>query len=207
MKRTSLLIALVLAAFSASAQDIQLPAPQKNAEMTLYQALQNRASNRSFSSAPISDQILSDLLWAAEGINREDGRLTAPTAMNTQEIRLYVCRADGAYEYIAKDNKLLKVSGKDLRADVAGPQAGVANAPLFLVISCDLNRYSRKSDHTKVMGAVDVGYVSQNICLACVALGLSTVPRAGMNQEVLRKELGIAEDHLLLINHPVGYKK
>ena len=102
---------------------------------------------------------------------------------------------------------VLKVSGKDLRADVAGPQAGVANAPLFLVISCDLNRYSRKNDHSKVMGAVDVGYVSQNICLACVALGLSTVPRAGMNQEVLRKELGIVEDQLLLINHPVGYKK
>ena len=78
MKRTSLLIALVLAAFSSSAQDIQLPVPQKNAEMTLYQALQNRASNRSFSSAPISDQILSDLLWAAEGINREDGRLPLP---------------------------------------------------------------------------------------------------------------------------------
>lgn len=207
MKKICLLITFLTLCVCISAQTVKLPAPKKDASMTLYQALQQRASIREFAEKAIPEQVLSDLLWAAMGINRPDGRLTAPTAMNSQEIRLYVCRTDGAYEYITKDNSLVKVSDKDLRADVAGFQTGVANAPLFLVITADLNRYSRKSDHSKVMGAVDVGYVSQNICLACEALGLSTVPRATMNAEVLTKELKIVEDQLLLINHPVGYKK
>ena len=184
MKKIILIIASFSVCIGLSAQTVKLPAPKKDASMTL-----------------------SDLLWAAVGINRPNGMLTAPTAMNSQEVRLYVCRADGAYEYIAKDNSLVKVSDKDLRNDVAGFQTGVSNAPLFLVITADLNRYSRKSDHSRVMGAVDVGYVSQNVCLACEALGLSTVPRATMNAEVLTKELKLVEDQLLLINHPVGYKK
>ena len=199
MKKICLLITFLTLCVCISAQTVNLPAPKKDASMTLYQALQQRASIREFAEKTIPEQVLSDLLWAAMGINRPDG--------NSQEIRLYVCRTDGAYEYIAKDNSLVKVSDKDLRADVAGFQTGVANAPLFLVITADLNRYSRKSDHSKVMGAVDVGYVSQNICLACEALGLSTVPRATMNAEVLTKELKIVEDQLLLMNHPVGYKK
>ena len=197
MKKICLLITFLTLCVCISAQTVKLPAPKKDASMTLYQALQQRASIREFAEKAIPEQVLSDLLWAAMGINRPDGRLTAPTAMNSQEIRLYVCRTDGAYEYIAKDNSLVKVSDKDLRAEVAGFQTGVANAPLFLVITADLNRYSRKSDHSKVMGAVD----------ACEALGLSTVPRATMNAEVLTKELKIVEDQLLLINHPVGYKK
>ena len=207
MKKIILIIASFSVCIGLTAQTVKLPAPKKDASMTLYQALQQRASNREFSEKAVPDQTLSDLLWAAVGINRPNGMLTAPTAMNSQEVRLYVCRADGAYEYIAKDNSLVKVSDKDLRNDVAGFQTGVANAPLFLVITADLNRYSRKSDHSRVMGAVDVGYVSQNVCLACEALGLSTVPRATMNAEVLTKELKLVEEQLLLINHPVGYKK
>lgn len=207
MKRAIFILSALLAVVSAPAQTIKLPAPKKDAGMTLYQALSQRASNRNFSDKAVSDQTLSDLLWAACGINREDGRLTAPTAMNTQEIRLYVCRADGAYEYIAKDNTLVRVSDRDLRKDIAGPQEGVAKAPVFLVLTADLDRYSRKGDRTATFGAIDCGYVSQNVCLACEALGLSTVPRAGMDEKTLRSELKLAEDQLLLINHPVGYRK
>ena len=189
------------------AQTVKLPEPRKDAGMTLYQALQQRASVRDFQKTEISDQTLSDLLWAAIGINREDGRLTAPTAMNTQEIRLYVCRADGAYEYVAKDNSLVKLSGKDVRKDIAGRQGSVADAPVFIVLVSDLNKYRRQDEMSARFGAIDCGYVSQNICLACVALGLSTVPRAGMDEVTLKKELGLKDGQVLLINHPVGYRK
>ena len=90
MKKICLLITFLTLCVCISAQTIKLPAPKKDASMTLYQALQQRASVRDFSEKAISDQILSDLLWAAVGINRPDGRLPAPTAMNYQEIRLYV---------------------------------------------------------------------------------------------------------------------
>ena len=208
MKRTALISLAIMLSISALAQNtIKLPTPLKNAEMPLYQALQQRASVRDFKTDPVSDQTLSDLLWAALGINREDGRLTAPTAMNTQEIKVFVCRADGNYEYIAKDNSLVQTSKKDIRKDIAGRQGSVADAPVFLVIVADLNKYRMKDPMTARFGALDGGYVSQNICLACVALGLSTVPRAGMDNEVLKKELGLVEGQELLINHPVGYRK
>ena len=200
-------LAVLLAAGACAQTTIKLPAPKKDAQMTLYQALQQRASVREFKTDAVPVQTLSDLLWAAEGINREDGRLTAPTAINSQDIRLYVCQADGAYEYIAKDNSLVKVSDKDLRQDVADGQGTVGEAPLSLVLVADVNRYRRPGPRSATFGAIDCGYVSQNICLACEALGLSTVPRAMMNQEVLRKELGLEEGMELLINHPVGYKK
>lgn len=208
MKKLVIVISAMFLTLGACAQNtVKLPAPSKDASMPLYQALQQRASVRDFKTDPIPDQTLSDLLWAALGINRDDGRLTAPTAMNTQEIRLYVCRADGCFEYINKDNSLLKLSDKDVRKDIAGRQGSVADAPVFLVIVADLNRYRMKGDMTARFGAIDCGYVSQNICLACEALGLKTVPRAGMDENVLKETFGLKEGQLLLINHPVGYQK
>ena len=208
MKKLAIVLMAALFAAGACAQTkVNLPAPRKDATMPLYQALQQRASVRDFKTDPVSDQTLSDLLWAAMGINREDGRLTAPTAMNTQEIRLYVCRAEGCYEYIAKDNCLVKLSDKDVRKDIAGRQGSVADAPVFIVLTADLNRYRMKGDMTARFGAIDCGYVSQNICLACEALGLKTVPRAGMDENVLKEALAIKDGQLLLINHPVGYQK
>ncbi len=202
-----LLLAAVMCSCVSAQTSIKLPAPAKDADMTLFKALQQRASVREFKTDEVPMQALSDLLWAAVGINREDGRLTAPTAMNTQEIRLFVCLGNGTYEYVAKDNVLNLASSKDLRQDVAAGQGNIGDAPVFLLIVADLDRYQRKGPRTATFGAIDCGYVSQNICLACEALGLSTVPRAMMDQETLKKELSLGEGQELLINHPVGYRK
>lgn len=103
MKKIILALAAAALATSALAQEvIKLPQPDKNVSMTLYQALQQRASVREYSDAQISDASLSRLLWAACGVNREDGRLTVPSAMNTQEESVYVCRADGAWLFNAR---------------------------------------------------------------------------------------------------------
>lgn len=199
--------ALSIAA-SALAQDvIKLPRPDRNVAMPLYQALSQRASVREYSKAEVSEAALSQLLWAAIGINREDGKLTVPSAMNTQENQIYVCRKDGAWLFDAKENSLTRVSAKDLRKDLAGRQTSVAEAPVFLVIVCDLNKYKFKDERTAIFGAVDAGYVSQNICLACEALGLATVPRGSMDHEAVQEALGLGKGQELLLNHPVGHEK
>jgi nitroreductase len=191
------------------AQDVvKLPEPDKNVPMTLYQALQQRKSVREYSSKDIDDMKLSQLLWAAVGINRPDGHLTAPTAINAQDITVYVCRKDGAYLYVAKDNALQKVSDKDLRKEVASAQQFAAEAPISLVIVTDNAKFRGGSTNgPTISGAIDAGYVSQNIDLACEALGLVTVPRATMDKDALKKELKLTEAQNPILNHPVGYKK
>lgn len=208
MKKIIITLAATALAASAPAQEvIRLPQPDRNVTMTLYQALGQRASVREYSESPVSEATLSQLLWAACGVNREDGRLTVPSAMNTQEESVYVCRADGGWLFNAQENTLTKVSGKDIRPDLAGRQTSVASAPLFLVIVCDLNKYRFRDARTATFGAIDAGYVSQNICLACEALGLATVPRGSMEHEAVRAALGLKEGQELLLNHPVGYRK
>ena len=191
------------------AQDIvKLPEPDKNVPMTLYQALQQRKSVREYSTKDIDDMKLSQLLWAAVGINRPDGHLTAPTAVNAQDISVYVCRKDGAYLYVAKDNALKKVSDKDLRKAVAGFQSFAAEAPVCFVIVSDNDKFRGGSTNgPTISGAIDAGYVSQNIDLACEALGLATVPRASMEKETLKKELKLTDAQNPILNHPVGYKR
>ena len=208
IKKIIATLAVVSLAASSFAQEVvTLPQPDRNVEMTLFQALSQRASVRDFSETQISDGTLSQLLWAALGVNREDGRLTVPSALNTQEEVIYVCRADGAWIFNAQKNTLTKISDKDLRKDIAGRQESVAVAPLFLVIVCDLNKYKLKDSRTAIFGAIDAGYVSQNICLACEALGLATVPRGSMDHEAVKKALGLKDGQELLLNHPVGYEK
>ena len=194
--------------FFVSAQIVKLPEPDKNVSMTLYQALQQRKSVREYSTKDIDDMKLSQLLWAAVGINRPDGHLTAPTAVNAQDITVYVCRKDGAYLYVAKDNTLQKVSDKDLRESVAANQKFAAVAPISLVIVTDNAKFRGGSTNgPTISGAIDAGYVSQNIDLACEALGLCTVPRATMDKETLKKELKLTDSQNPILNHPIGYKK
>ena len=209
MKKGILTICLSIATVCVMAQDIvKLPDPDKNVPMTLYQALQQRKSVREYSSKDIDDMKLSQLLWAAVGINRPDGHLTAPTAINAQDITVYVCRKDGAYLYVAKDNALQKVSDKDLRKEIASAQQFAAEAPISLVIVTDNAKFRGGSTNgPTISGAIDAGYVSQNIDLACEALGLVTVPRGTMDKDALKKELKLTESQNPILNHPVGYKK
>lgn len=193
---------------AATAQErIQLPAPQleKLTKMTLTDALKMRQSIREFVSSELNNEQLSSILWAACGINRpESGKLTAPTARNMQDIKLYVCRADGAWLYDAKGNALVKVLGKDLRGAIAGMQASIKDAPVALLIVSDQKNERRPS---RDWAYCDAGYVSQNIYLACTALGMGTVARGMMDSETLQKELGLGEGQFLILNHPIGFAK
>ncbi len=209
MKKLPTLIAVCLMTLSACAQQkvIQLPKPAKTtASMTLMDALSQRHSERSFSDRPLTKEQLSLLLWAANGVNRGDGRLTAPTAMNRQDIQLFVCLADGAYLYDAAANTLTCVCTDDLRPAVATErQAFAKDAPVSIVIVSDLRKFGNSPN--RELGALDAGYVSQNIYLAATAMGLGTVARATMDREPLTKALGLVKEQVLLLNHPVGYVK
>lgn len=195
---------------SCAAQSVKLPAPSKACKTTLMEALTNRHSTREFADRDIPDDVLSTVLWSACGINRpSEGKITAPSALNAQDIIVFVIREDGAYRYDPKDNTLTKVSSKDLRKDVAGPQKFAATAPVSLVLVSDNSKFlERMPAQAKTrMGVVDAGYVSENICLACSALGLSTVPRMTMKLDVLKTELGLDDNYDFIINNQIGYPK
>jgi SagB-type dehydrogenase family enzyme len=202
------LIALALALMTMGtmqAQDVvSLPQPEVNKlSMPLGDVLQKRRSERKYSSQEISLQTLSTILWAACGVNDpKTGKITAPSAVNMQDIKIYVCSKDGACLYNAKANTLTKVYDKDLREVLAGRQAFAKSAPITLLL---VSTKATDRSPNERYGAVDAGYVSQNIYLACTALGMKTVARAQMDADALRQALNLPATTFLELNHPIGY--
>jgi len=195
---------------SASAQEtVKLPEPQKKAEMSVMQALQQRHSVRDFQNKAVSEQTLSDLLWAACGVNRaekaRDGKslITAPSAGNRQDCKVYVLKADGAWLYIPEAHSLQKITDKNL-ITMAGKQEFVKTVPVNLLLVSDQRNESRLNTN---LANIDCGYVSENIYLACTALGLGTVAIGSLDKEPLIKELNLTDMQLILISHPIGYEK
>lgn len=204
-------MAMLMTATSCKAQDnILLPKPSMDNKVTLMQALQNRHSTREYADKQVPDDVLSTVLWAACGINRpSEGKITAPSAINAQDILVYVVRKDGAYLYKPEENSLQKVSSKDLRSAVVGRQSFAADAPVSLVLVSNHNKFAQQMpNEAKVrMGVVDAGYVSENICLACSAFGLNAVPRMTMDSETLKKELVLDDNYDFVLNSQIGYPK
>lgn len=209
MKKQFLLLVAALVCLSASAADktIKLLAPNLTRTAPLMQALADRHSERAFAATPLSLADLSDLLWAANGVNRPDtGRRTAASAMNRQEVDIYVILPEGAYLFDAAKSELTLVTEQDLRPAVAGRQTAVAEAPVALLLVSDNDKFRGPgSDHDIVMRGVDVGIVSANISLFCSAAGLATVPRGSMDLDALRKGLNLTPAQEPMMNHPVGY--
>lgn len=210
MKKNNLLsIALItmlgLTSFSGNiyAQETKLPVPQKsNVDGSLTKALQDRHSSRSFTDKAISDQTLSDLLWAANGINRADGKRTAPSARNQQDITIYVGKADGTFRYDAKANSLIKIGGSDLRKAVAGQNGFIKTAPIVLVIASNTSLLNGNM----TLSGIDAGTVVQNVYLYCAANKLGTVCcYAGENTDEVQKFLGIKSENKPLVYMPIGY--
>lgn len=205
MKKLMFSLMLAAVAVNMNAQEVkQLPQPDMQLSVTLTEALQKRRSDREYNAdRDITDQQLSQILWAACGVNRPDKKLlTIPTAVNAQDIQVYVCRKDGVALYQPYDNTLKKVSGEDIRPLLAERQQNMKSAPVFLLIVSDQEKFRHNAE---VYGAMDAGYASQDICLMCAALGLKTVPRAMMNKEAVAKALGLGDKQILELNHPIGY--
>ena len=205
MKKAILFLIVLIIMGNLQAQDvISLPQPEvSKLSMSLGDALSLRRSERKYTDREISTQTLSTLLWAACGISDpKTGKITAPSAVNMQDIKIYVCTKDGVCLFNAKDNLLIKVSDKDLRDAIAGRQSFAKTAPVSLVLVSTKDSERAPNDR---YGAMDAGYVSQNIYLACTALGLKTVARATMDFDTLKRELNLADTSYLELNHPISY--
>ena len=150
---------------------------ESNNEMTVKQALSERHSVRSYSVQAVSDVTVLEILWAANGITREDGRRTAPSAVNAQDIDLYVCNAGGAFKYNAAAAKLEKVTSEDIRPYLKAQNRFVETAPLTILLVTDQTKFGEPRPGSRNMnfGLIDAGIVSENISLYCTAIGLGTV--------------------------------
>jgi len=170
--------------------------------------LRDRSSSRSFSPEKLAPQILSNLLWAAFGINRaESGKRTAPSAMDRQEIDIYVAMVDGLYVYEAKTNVLQPVLARDIRA-ITGRQPFVANAPVNLVYVADHRRMGKISkEEQELYAAADTGFISENIYLFCASEGLATVVRGSIDREALAKAMLLGPDQKIILAQTIGYPK
>jgi SagB-type dehydrogenase family enzyme len=210
----TLLVAAALL-FSVSAglakdlKPVKLPEPDMAGGKPLMQALKERRSVRDFTDEKINEQVLSNLLWAAFGINRpEDGKRTAPSAMNWQEIDIYVALEEGLYLYDAPQHTLKPVLAEDVRAQT-GIQRFAGLAPLNLVFVADYSKISDRAeaDLREFYTAADCGFISQNVYLFCASEGLGTVVRAYVDREALSKTMQLRDDQRIILAQSVGYEK
>lgn len=197
-----------LPALCQQLRPIDLPAPQTTGGISLMQALKARHSTREFSSRPLPPQVLSNLLWAAFGVNRpESGKRTAPSAMNWQEIEVYVAAPGGLYVYDAKSNKLDPVLAEDLRA-ATGTQSYIDEAPVNLVYVADLAKTGRPAGTEQTLyNWADTGFIAQNVYLFCASEGLGTVVRGSIDREVLAKLMKLRQNQKIILAQTVGYPR
>ncbi len=195
----------ILKPSAQTGETILLPEPQKSGGMPLFEALDTRQSQRSFNPDPLSMQDLSTLLWAAYGINREDGRRTVPSARNWQQFDIYLIMADGWYVYDHRQHAIVKLGNEDLR-EYAGTQDFVKSAPLNLIFVSDHDRITGVSrEKQEFNSATDVGYISQNIYLFCASQGLATVVRGLLDKEKLHQLLKLRPSQHVILGQTVGY--
>jgi len=202
-----LLVFLSLYMFGQEMKPIALNAPDLKRGLPVMEAFSLRASNTDFSDKKLSLQDLSDLLFAANGVNRKDiSKRTAPSAMNAQDVDIYVFLQEGVYFFDAFKNVLNPVVAGDQRILTAGPQTAVAKAPVILLLVSDISRFKLPDEAAKLDGAAkDAGIVSQNINIFCAGTGLITRPRGTMDQVKIREVLKLKDSQHLMLNNPVGY--
>lgn len=181
---------------------IKLKKPNVNRGSSLMNALKNRKSATEYSDVKLNLADLSDLLWAADGINRpENGKKTAASAMNKQEVCIYTFTEEGVHIYESESHELKPIISGDHRK-----LFGEGMPPLVLLLVSDVGKFG-EMELRKEWGAIDAGLVSQNIALFCAGNNLSTRPRAGMDRKGLTVLLGLTDEQLPMLNHPIGYSK
>jgi len=173
----------------------------------LMQVLRDRSTHREFDTKPLPDQVLSDLLWAAFGINRpETGKRTAPSAVNWQEIDIYVALPQGLYLYEATGHALKPVLAEDIRA-LTGLQGFTQVAPVDLIYVADRSRMGRAGEDQKdFYSATDTGFISQNVYLFCASEGLGTVVLGMIDKPALEKKMRLLPHQKVILSQPVGYR-
>lgn len=182
-----------IATAKSAQSDIKLPDPIKSGGMPIMDAFANRHTSIKFAKEEIPQQILSNLLWAADGINRPDGKRTAPSALNTQNITIYVATDDTIYKFDPQTNTLISLA-KDNLSLITG-----VKAPITLIYVAKLGLQS------KHLATVDCGFIAQNVYLFSAANNLNTMFMYGVNSSALNYKLNLSLGEEVLFAQPVGY--
>ena len=188
--------------------EIQLPAPKMDGGMPLMKALKERKSSRDFKTKEIPAQLLSNLLWAAFGINRPDvGKRTAPSAMDWQETQIYAVLPQGVFLYKAKEQKLTQVLKGDVRAQL-GAQSFVKEVPLNLIYVTDFAKISGEDGLSKeYFAGADTGFIAQNVYLCAASEGLGAVMRGSVDRDKIGALLKLPAKQKVTFVQSVGYIK
>lgn len=205
------IVVLFVCTLLASAEDlktIKLPDPQMTGGRPLMEVLKDRKTTRNFAETKLPDQVLSNLLWAAWGINRPDHNYrTAPSAVNRKEIDIYVALEKGLFLYEPKSHELLPILAKDIRG-ATGTQRFVKDVPVNLVYVADFSRMGGSPRESKEFySAANTGHISQNVYLFCASAGLGAVIRGLVDKEKLAKEMSLRPDQAIVLSQSVGYPK
>jgi len=189
-----------------NANFLELPKPRTTGGRPLMEVLSDRRSTREFTRKEIPLQVLSDMLWAAWGVNRpESGKRTAPSAVNWQEIEVYVASAKGLHRYDASEHRLIKVFSEDIRG-LTGMQDFVKDAPVNLIFVADYSRMGNRSQKDKdFYSAADAAFISQNVYLFCASERLGTVVRGAIDREKLAKRMNLPSEQKIILAQSVGY--
>ena len=216
MKHLTILAAAslaVLAVFSCPAQDaapakidakaaeVTLPAPAKTGGMPLMQALAERKTIRDYKPAELDASTISEILYAAVGVNRPDGKLTIPTALNMQDIVVYAALLNAVYRYDAKDNKLMKIDDGDFRAEIITRKDLANNSACILVYASDTSK--NRTPETK-FSAIHVGSATQNVYLLAASKGLGTVSLGMYDEKAVRKVFKLEDKMTVILAQAVG---
>jgi SagB-type dehydrogenase family enzyme len=189
MKKLLIVILLAIFTLSMNAQDIKLIPPQKKRGMPLMEALANRKTNRDFTQQELTPQQLSNLLWAAAGVNRPDGRRTAPTARNAQQIEIYVLNKKGAYLYLPNEHILKLIAAGDYRK-IGASQERFQECPLMLIFVANYDKMEGFNEEGKALyEGTDTGNISQNVYLYCASEGLATCALGSIHRDKLQNLL------------------
>jgi SagB-type dehydrogenase family enzyme len=203
------LLSLNFVVITVSSQDINLPAPDKTGGKPLMQALNERQTVRAFTKDNLSQQQLSDLLWAGWGINRSaDKKRTAPSARNVQEIDVYAALPSGLYLYMAEFHSLKQIHNRDIRS-VCGTQDFVAGAPVNLVYVADLGKMGKKEgdvikESDLLLSYANTGFIAQNVYLYCASANLGCVIRGMVPKDKLAPEMGLRSNQVIILSQTVG---
>jgi hypothetical protein len=172
------------------------------------QALAKRQSVRAYSERALSEETISELLWAAFGINRpESGDRTAPSWRHSIETDIYVCTPDAVYLYEPKAHELRRALEVDIRGRVSS-MVFAASAPIVLIYAADLGRMQKASRNEQVLNAhVDAAIIGQNVYLYCASAGLGTVILGSVDRPGLPRRMGLRDDQIVTFAQPIGYPK
>lgn len=204
---TALLIVMVMAGCTFS-ETVKLPAPDKTCSMTLTEALTFRRSDRDFDDEDLTLQELSNLLWAAGGVNRPDGKLVYPVAMGIQDITIYVFGREGVFKYDPKSHSIELVAEGDHRKDT-GKQDFVGKAAVNLAYVHDLGMWKDSKAPEEVVrrcGFAHTGEIVQNVYLYSAAMGWNCVVRMSFDAESLSKLMKLSDTQNITLIQTVGLR-